>query len=614
VHTKSPVVVDEQKPPLPAGGPRPATVIALAALGIALATGAALIAYHGAPRHPGVSATLHAALVLVPVSIGLAVLARGRRSRFALLLVISGFVWSVTALAETTDPVLYAIGRVSVWVVEPMLVYLLLAFPSGRLSTTLERRVVWAAVAIAAALYATTAPFVAAYPDPSPWTSCGVDCPDNGLAITTAPSTFIDDVVRPLREVVTALLFASVVALLVRRAKASGPLLRRALIPVIAIAVLRGALLVVYQIVRGADPTAASLEWMGWAYVLSLPLLALSFAAGLLLRRLHAGVALRRLAVRLPLSASHAELRDALAGALEDPTLEIIHWRPGNPGTWVDDSGWPVADPKLTPGRACTEVASQSRRIAAIVHDELQDQDEVVLRAAASYALVVLEHGRLVDRLRDSLRELSTSRARLVAIADETRRDIERNLHDGAQQKLIALRIRLSLESERLARTDPVEAEAVARLGEEAEEALDELRAMAHGIYPSVLAERGLPDALRAVARRAALPTIVDASGITRFPSEVENAVYFACLEALQNAEKHATGASHVAITLELGDVLAFEVLDDGPGLHDGDEGGSGFANLRDRLGAVGGTLVLGSGPDGGARVAGQVPVPAGAR
>jgi signal transduction histidine kinase len=608
------VQFDEQTPPPPASGPRPATLLALAALGIALAAGAALIAYHGATRHPGVSATLHAAVVAVPVTIGLAVLVRGPWSRFPLLLVISGFVWSVTALAESTDPVLYAIGRVSVWVVEPMLVYLLLTFPSGRLSTTIERRLVWAAVGIAAVLYVATAPFVAAYPDPSPWTSCGTDCPANGLAITTAPSAFVDDVVRPLREPLTALVLLAVFLVLARRARASGPLLRRALIPVIAIAGLRGAVLVVYQVVRAADPDAAALEWMGWAYTLSLPLLALGFAAGLLLRRLHAGVALRRLAIRLPLNATHAELRDALADALGDPTLEVVHWRPGDPGTWVDDRGWPVPDPEWTPGRACTEVASRNRRIAAIVHDELQGQDEVVLRAAASYALVVLEHGRLVERLRDSLRELSTSRARLVAIADETRRDIERNLHDGAQQKLIALRIHLSLESERLAHTDPEEAAAVARLGEDAEEALDELRAMAHGIYPSVLAERGLPDALRAVARRAALPTTVDAAGIARFPAEVENAVYFTCLEALQNAEKHATGASHVAIRLELGDALAFEVLDDGPGLRNGDERGSGFANLRDRLGAVGGTLVLGAGPDGGTRVAGQVPVPAGAR
>jgi signal transduction histidine kinase len=231
------------------------------------------------------------------------------------------------------------------------------------------------------------------------------------------------------------------------------------------------------------------------------------------------------------------------------------------------------------------------------------------MRAAAAYAVIVLENRRLVDRLHASVDDLWASRARIAAVADDARRRIERDLHDGAQQRLVALRLRLARESERLQAGSPQAAAVLDELGLETEETIDEVRALAHGIYPSLLAERGLPDALRAAALAAPISTSLATDGVGRYSPEVESTVYFACLEALQNAAKHAH-AEHVAITLVAGERLRFEIADDGEGFENGAlTNGAGLTNLRDRVSAIGGELQIESSRGGGTRVSGSLPV-----
>jgi signal transduction histidine kinase len=196
------------------------------------------------------------------------------------------------------------------------------------------------------------------------------------------------------------------------------------------------------------------------------------------------------------------------------------------------------------------------------------------------------------------------------AVADERRR-IERDLHDGAQQRLVALQIGLALLREELESSAPASVAAVRRLEREAAAATAELRALAHGIRPPLLSERGLGDALAEAARRSVVPVAVRTDGVGRLGPEIESAVYFACIEALQNAAKHARGATGVEISLrcEPDGALRFEVRDDGPGLRAGDEAnGTGLVNLRERLAAIGGELLVVSPPDGGTCVAGVVP------
>ena len=217
---------------------------------------------------------------------------------------------------------------------------------------------------------------------------------------------------------------------------------------------------------------------------------------------------------------------------------------------------------------------------------------------------------RLESELRDTIHELRRSRARVVHVADSERRRIERDLHDGAQQRLIALRVKLTLAEELVADSNPPVGDLIQEIAAEAETAIEDLHALVHGIYPSVLTDRGLADAVKAMSRAAPLPARVLADGVQRYPADIEAAVYFACAEALQNAAKHGgPGTSaRVALRHEQGG-LALEVRDDGRGFDDAAvPRGDGLTNMQDRLGAVGGRLRVVSAPDCGAAVQGWVP------
>ena len=218
-----------------------------------------------------------------------------------------------------------------------------------------------------------------------------------------------------------------------------------------------------------------------------------------------------------------------------------------------------------------------------------------------------------LDDLRRQAAELQASRARIVAAADSERRRIERNLHDGAQQHLTALAIKLRLVSD-LAEQDHAQAKTLLEEAScEVHDAVREVRDLAHGIYPPLLAESGLPAALSAAARRSTLPTSVDAARLGRYPAEVEATVYFCCLEAIQNACKHAgAGATLTLRVTEDAGTLTFQVADNGKGFDAQAQGrGAGFLNMTDRLGALGGSLQVESAPQQGTTVSGTVPVSA---
>jgi signal transduction histidine kinase len=224
---------------------------------------------------------------------------------------------------------------------------------------------------------------------------------------------------------------------------------------------------------------------------------------------------------------------------------------------------------------------------------------------------MTFDNHRLNTEAAALLGEVQESRARIQASADEERRRIERNLHDGAQQRLVALRIKLELAAERLEASDGGSAELLRQLGTEIDHALDEVRSLARGIYPSPLSDRGLAEALRSAALQATLPTTVLASVTrTRYPREIESAAYFCCLEALQNAAKHARGATAVVIELSDDGVLRFEVRDDGDGFDtDAADPGVGLVSMRDRLAAVHGDLTIVSARGRGTRIIGRVPL-----
>ena len=217
-----------------------------------------------------------------------------------------------------------------------------------------------------------------------------------------------------------------------------------------------------------------------------------------------------------------------------------------------------------------------------------------------------------IDEVRRQANELRASRARIVEAGDAQRRAIERDLHDGAQQHLVALAVSVRL-ARQVVGTDAEQAGAMLdQLGVDLQAAVQELRSLADGIYPPLLAERGLAEALAAAATRAALPTSVAADGIGRYGQATEAAVYFCVLEALQNAGKHAGPDASTTITVREDEgALLFEVVDDGAGFDSRGRAheGHGFVNMADRVGAIGGTVAVESAPGAGTRIAGRIPL-----
>jgi signal transduction histidine kinase len=270
--------------------------------------------------------------------------------------------------------------------------------------------------------------------------------------------------------------------------------------------------------------------------------------------------------------------------------------------------------PELGGSRAL-DVRHEGELLGAISVEErpgepLSHEAERLLEHLASQAGLVLRNARLTEELRARLVELQASRQRIVAAQDEERRRLERNLHDGAQQQIVALAVKQRLVGMLVTRDPGKAAAMIEELQRETGEALDNLRDLARGIYPPLLADQGLVAALQSQASKAAVPTSVEAHGIDRYAQEVEAAVYFCCLEALQNVAKYAR-ADGVVISLSgAGDALMFEVADDGEGFDSAlAPRGAGLTNMADRLAALGGELEVRSRPGAGTTVIGTIPL-----
>ena len=239
--------------------------------------------------------------------------------------------------------------------------------------------------------------------------------------------------------------------------------------------------------------------------------------------------------------------------------------------------------------------------------EPLTSTDDSLLQHLASQASLVVRNAQLTAELRATIDQLLASRRRLVEAQDAERRRIERNLHDGAQQQLIALAIQLGLLAESADDPDLIR-QAIPDLKAQLGTALDDLRALAHGIYPPLLAERGLVMALRAQAARSPVPVVLDADQVGRYPQDTESTVYFCALEALQNVAKHARASRATIRLADSGDTLEFSLSDDGAGFPAATSHGSGLQGMSDRLAAHGGTLTVRSRPGQGTTITGQLP------
>jgi signal transduction histidine kinase len=345
---------------------------------------------------------------------------------------------------------------------------------------------------------------------------------------------------------------------------------------------------------------------LGPAVGLALCLLALPAAIVSIAALEGVGAALRSLARRLLRSRvpEGGPVRELLAERLGDRSLNIAYWLPERE-IFVDDAGRPVTLPDPGSGRAWTAVDRGGVRLAAIVHDAELDASPELVTAAASAAALAIDNERLKAELRARVEELRVSRLRIVEAADDARRRIERDLHDGAQQQLVSLALDLRMLKARL--SDSGLAGSVDQIGEKLAVALAELREFARGIHPAFLSERGLGAAVEALVARAPLNVEASVGLDERLPAAVEAAAYFVIAEGLTNVVRYAeTRNAWVEVHRQGGEVVVV-VVDDGKG---GAivEGGTGLRGLVDRLAVLDGRLDVTSPPGRGTRLEAHIP------
>jgi len=518
-------------------------------------------------------------------------------SRLGLLVAGLALLYASTSLMGSSNVWAFTTGRIAFAVFVVCFAYLYLCFPGDRVIDGDDRRFITGFALATVAVW----PFVLAFsdrlPPAGPLNACADHCPANALRIAGVHHG-VTEFLNAIAAAVTVVGLLGAALILFSNARSPVRLRRRAVEPV-AFAFAIAA--VSYLSSTNSSLSGGALLTAQIAAAIAGFLTPAAMLAGQRRARSYAAAAAGQLVIRgRAEGVSPDRIRDWLRDALGDPTLDIAFW------DWlrlafVDIDGNTIDSTTAPPGRAVTPVVHGARPVAAITHSpSLQEADEI-LEGLAQTALMLLENTRLVDDLR-------ASRARIVASADEERHRLERDLHDGAQQRLFLLQIKL--ERLRKGVADDTLVGEIEEIEADARAALEELRVLAHGIFPTVLLESGVPEALRAFALDAAIPIQVNDHWLGRCSPTIEAALYFCALEAFQNAAKHAGEGANVTVDLDRdGDRIDLSVGDDGIGFQPGGgPGGMGFVTMRDRIGAVGGEIEIISEPGSGVTVHVTIP------
>jgi signal transduction histidine kinase len=574
--------------PVDAGQPQPSARRRQAAVA-ALAVAVALAGVAGAAQR-GISPMALVPLVptgLLFVVAGIISWSRRPDSSVGRLLVATGFAWSLAqVLLLVPHAAVSTLGLALLPLGLAFMAHVALVFPSGRLSSRSERILVVVPYVLAVAGVPVTDPGDCRECLPNP---IGVDITLGfgrlyylGLLLAVLP---------------TALCFLVV---LVRRWRTSSVAARRILLPVIPGACL---FILVYAVALLSElgvPTGLGQEWALVALLL-IPAAPVVLLGGLLRTRL-ARTRVGDLVVELGETSPRGPLRATLARVLGDPSVEVGYWR-AEGSDYVDGDGRPLLLPTDDRTRAVKLIERSGQPVGALVHDVALSDDPAHVDAVCAAAGLALENARLHAEVLARLIEVKASRARIVEAGDVARRRVERNLHDGAQQRLVTLTLAIGMARSRLdPHADPDADVLLRQAAEEAEAAVRELRELARGLHPSILSEVGLVAAVDSLVERSSVPVEVCSSVHGRLPPPVEAAAYYVVAEALTNVAKYAR-ASAVAIRIDKdGDRLRIEVADDGIGgaaIHPG----SGLEGLVDRLAALDGHLEIESSVGSGTRL-----------
>jgi signal transduction histidine kinase len=530
------------------------------------------------------------------IGVGLFAWARRPDNRIGMLMAATGFAWFVSAASFSDVPLVFSIAAVLGSVFFVVVMHLLLAFPSGRLQSRFERRLVAFGYVLTTVLVIP----VWLFADPQEL-DCD-ECPEN-VFLVDANESLVTTITAILNVAAVALVLA-VLVILIRRWRQATASQRRFLVPVYSAGAAVIVLLVVTVALQAGGIDRAALDVVWIASIVPFGLVPYMFLFTLIRARMIQTGAVGELIARMGEAPRRGELRDELARALGDPTLELVYWLPDDE-RFVDARGRPVELPAPGSGRGMTRIERDGRLVAAILHDALVIDEE--LDAIGAAAAMAIENERLDAELRAKVAELRDSRSRMLRIGLEERRRLERDLHDGAQQRLVSMALGMRLARDKM-RGDP---EAAERLldgaSSELDAALEELRELARGIHPAVLSDRGLDAALETLARRAPLPVELNRDAHERLPESIELAAYFVVSEALTNVAKYAD-ASHAKVNVARGNgKLLVEVADDGVGGADPDHG-TGLRGLADRLAVIEGRLEVDSPPGEGTTIRARIP------
>ena len=526
---------------------------------------------------------------------GLAAWQRWPSSRLGLLFTIVGYLYLVPyALVNLANPVAFTFGNLSEGFYGAALAQLGLAWPSGRLRSRFECGVVIAEY-VSAAVFGLAGMM---FWNPT-FDGCPASCQNLLLVHSSRP---VWDALNTASGLVGLVLTGIVLTLIIRHWRSAQGWSRRAMVPMVWISCAVGA----EQILTGGafNLQLSSLVSFGLAPLVLLTGPALFVASTIRARTARGAVGAA--VVDLEPGAPPTRLRDTLARALGDSTLQLAFRLPDGAG-YLDTTGQVVDPARPGPGRAVTPVTEASG--AVLVHDGGLEQEPQLIRLTAAAASMALEHTRLQAEVQAQLEQVRASRARLVEAGDAERRRLERDLHDGAQQRLVTLSLALGMARDRAAEADPELGSLIESASKEAREALTELRELARGIHPAVLTETGLTGAIQALVERSPVATTITAVPHERYPAAIEATAYFVVSEALANVAKHARADGAQVMIRKFPGRLLVEVSDDGAG-GARSEGGSGLRGLADRVASVGGVLRVDSPPGGGTRLEADIPCP----
>jgi signal transduction histidine kinase len=549
---------------------------------------------------------------------GLIAWRRRHHDRIGLLMALIGVSLLLFALRSLPVPPLVSLGMwmsLGPGVSGLLLGILALAYPSGRIESRLDRA--WVAIGV---LWLLTVQLALALTTPVGFWGCETCVP----WIIVSYNEGIRVMLLNLSIFIFAVLAAVLVILLIRRWMKASPPARRVLaavwlagatVPAVTLAravvdstseqlsAVQAPIPVIGAFLRGRVPPLV-LEYLPWATAISMLLVPLALLWGLL--RAHLGqAAVSALAIELRQAKQRRPVVESLRRALGDTSLDLLLWsRPA--GGYVTPDGLPAQLPTDDARRAITRLDGEDGPLAALVHDPFVSEQRSLVDGVAAVAQLALENERLQAEVRAQLEEVRGSRERIVQAADQERRRVERDIHDGAQQRLVSLSLALNLARAK-AQGSPEAVETIVAAETELKKAIGELRELARGIHPAILTEAGLGPALESLAHRCPVPVTIDTNLSGRLPPHVETTAYFVVAEALTNVAKHA-GASAVRLTATVSDGwLLLTVADDGSGGADPARG-SGLRGMLDRVAALGGRLSVEPDATGGTRMTAELP------